>query len=65
MPETIYETTLPGWHDTKAIAKAKWNQQLQSPSTTRAGMIAEPPTTENKFHDTKLVVLQKILKGLQ
>lgn len=24
-------------------------------------MIAEPPTTDNKFHDTKLITLQKIL----
>lgn len=65
MAVTVYATTFPGWHDTKAIAKAKWNQQLQSPSAARAGMIAEPPTTDLKFHDTKLVVLQKILKGLQ
>lgn len=65
MAVTVYATTLPGWHDTRAIAKAKWNQQLAAPSAARAGMIAEPPTTDNKFHDTRLVVLQKILKGLQ
>lgn len=62
---TVYSTTRATWHDTKAIAKAKWNQQLQSPSAARAGMIAEPPRTENTFHDTRLVVLQKIITGLQ
>lgn len=62
---TIYSTTRAGWSDTRAIAKAKWNQQLTAPSAARAGMIAEPPTTENKFHDTKLIVLQKIITGLQ
>jgi hypothetical protein len=62
---TIYATTRAGWSDTKAIAKGKWNQQLNSPSSARAGMLAEPRTTYNKFHDTKLVVLQKIITGLQ
>lgn len=62
---TIYATTKPTWFDTKAITKAKWLQQLNSPSSTSAGMVAEPPTTTLKFHDTKVIVLQKILKALQ
>jgi hypothetical protein len=65
MPVTIYPTTRATFFDTKATAKGKWLQQIRSPSSARAGMIAEPPTTHLKFHDTKLVVLQKIITGLQ
>lgn len=63
--ESIYATTRAGWYDTRAIAKAKWLQQLRTPSTTAAGMLAEPQTTSLKFHDTKLITLQKILTDLQ
>lgn len=62
---TFYSTSRAGWHDTRAIAKAKWNQQLDSPSSARSGMIAEPQNTDNRFHDTKLITLQKIITGLQ
>lgn len=65
MPRTIYPTTRPGFFDTKAIAKAKWKQQLAQPSGAAAGLLAGPPTTDVQFHDTKLITLQKILKSLQ
>lgn len=65
MPRTVYATTRATYHDTKFIAKAKWLQQLQSPSSAAAGILAEPTSPNPQFHDTKLISLQKILTQLQ
>jgi len=65
MPRTVYPTTRAGWYDTKKIAKDKWLQQLASPSTAAAGLLAEPQTTDVSFHDTALSTFQKILTELQ
>lgn len=62
---TIYPTTRAAWYDTKAIAKQKLLQQLQSPTAAYAGLIAEPDNTENNYQDTELKSLQKILTALQ
>lgn len=65
MPKTIYATTKPGWYDTRAIAKGKWLQQLNSPSNVSAGLVATPDTHNPGHADTKLRVLQKILARSQ
>lgn len=62
---TIYATTKPTFFDTKAIAKAKMLQQLESPSTASAGLLAYPSTTDNEYRDTEVITLQKILVALQ
>lgn len=62
---TIYATTRSGWFDTKAIAKGKMLQQLESPSGVYAGLVSEPDNTDNNYHDTELKSLQKILVALQ
>jgi len=61
--KTIYSTTCPRFHDTKAIAKAKWNQILnQGASPTRISGSMFYDNVAVTFHDTKLSVLQKILQ---
>jgi len=65
MPRTVYATTRAGWADTKAIAKGKMLQQLETPSTAAAGMLSEPSTTNGSYFDTELKSLQKILLALQ
>ena len=65
MPVTIYPTTRAGRYDTRAIAKGKWLQQLNSPSTASAGVLQEPTDLNIKFHDSRLMVLQKIITKLQ
>jgi len=62
---TVYSTTRAGWYDTKKIAEEKWLQQFQDPSSARAGLLAEPQTTELNPDDSKLQTLQKILTALQ
>lgn len=59
--KTIYPTTKPGWHDTKAIAKGKWAQQLISPSTVKAGSIDPITDTTPRKGDGQLRTIQKIL----
>lgn len=61
----IYPTTRAGFFDTKKIAKDKWLQQLQNPSTASAGLLDEPQNTNNNPDDSKLMTLQKILTALQ
>ena len=65
MPVTIYATTRPGRYDTRAIAKGKWLQQLASPSAAVAGVLQEPIDLDIKFHDSRLMVIQKILIKIQ
>lgn len=62
---TVYATTRAGAHDTRAIAKGKWLQQLQNPSTAAAGLLAEPISTEPHYHDCKVRTIQRILTALQ
>lgn len=62
---TVYATTKPGFYDTHAIAKGKWLQQLRNPSSTSAGLVAEPDNTQVRFNDTRVRTTQKILKALQ
>lgn len=62
---TIYPTTKPTWYDTKAIAKAKMIQQLETPSSASAGMTAFPENTNNQFYDCEVKTLQRILLSLQ
>lgn len=63
--KTFYDTTRATWTDTGATAKGKWLQQLAYPSTTAAGMLAEPDNVVPRFHDTRVKVLQKIITKLQ
>lgn len=57
-----YSTTKPRKYDTRAIAKGKWLQtKRDGPSDDGSGSITYS-TTENQFHDTKLITLQKILQ---
>lgn len=65
MPRTIYPTTKACWYDTKAIAKGKMLQQLESPSAANAGMLAPPQNTNNQFYDCEVKTLQRILLSLQ
>lgn len=59
---THYSTTRPRKYDTKAIAKGKWLQaRRDGPSDDGSGSITYPDT-EGRWHDTKLITLQKILQ---
>lgn len=63
--KTIYATTRPTWYDTKNIAKGKMLQQLETPSSTAAGMLAPPENTDNQFYDCEVKTIQRILLALQ
>lgn len=59
---TFYPSTAPNFHDTKAIAKAKWLQIERGEE--RSGRTPKSlffPTNNLTQHDTKLSVIQKIL----
>lgn len=62
--KTIYSTTCPSFHDTAAISKAKWLQAEtlgSSPGRFDRSVLYSQPETTN--HDTKAIVLGKILQG--
>lgn len=62
--KTLYSTTCPAWHDTKAISKAKWLQVetvgASSHRTDRSVTYSNPDTDS---YDTKNMVLGKILQA--
>lgn len=57
-----YSTTQPRKYDTKAIAKGKWLQILRDGSSSDTSGQITFDDTENRYHDTKLITLQKILQ---
>lgn len=57
-----YSTTQPRKYDTKAIAKAKWLQALNDGGSDDGSGAIIYSDTENRWHDTKLITLQKILQ---
>lgn len=59
---TIYSTTKPRRYDTVAIAKAKWLQVLRSGASEDSTSFIHYDDTENRFHDTELITVQKILQ---
>lgn len=63
---TVYSTTRPRRSDTKFIAKAKWLQLLTSGATNggESGVITYADTLP-RWHDTRVLTLQKILQQQQ
>jgi hypothetical protein len=59
----IYSTTKPRWSDTRAITKGKWLQSMRDGASDGGeSQVITYPDTENRFHDTDHITLQKILQ---
>jgi len=59
---TVYSTTIPRKYDTKAIAKAKWLQKLNTGRLADNSGAITFEDTSPRYNDTKLLTTQKILQ---